>query len=67
MGLMALRPAPIQILHQEFHMTSGAQCFDYIVTDMVTSPPRLDALFAEKFIYLPNHFFSKGHSVQRDV
>ena len=67
MGLMALRPAPIQILHQEFLMTSGAQYFDYIVTDMVTSPPRLESLYAEKFIYLPNHFFSKGHAVQREV
>jgi protein O-GlcNAc transferase len=32
---MVLRPAPIQILHQEFLMTSGAQYFDYIVTDGV--------------------------------
>ena len=62
-----VEPAPIQILHQEFLMTSGAQYFDYIVTDMVTSPPRLESLYAEKFIYLPNHFFSKGHAVQREV
>jgi protein O-GlcNAc transferase len=67
MGLMALRSAPIQILHQEFLMTSGAQYFDYIVTDMVTSPPRLEKLYTEKFLYLPNHFFSKGHAVQREV
>jgi protein O-GlcNAc transferase len=67
MGLMALRSAPIQILHQEFLMTSGAQYFDYIVTDMVTSPSRLEKLYTEKFMYLPNHFFSKGHAVQVEV
>jgi len=66
-GLMALRPAPIQILHQEFLMTSGAQYFDYIVTDKVVSPLRLEGLYTEKFLYLPNHFFSKGHAVQKEV
>ena len=66
-GLLALRPAPIQILHQEFLMTSGAQYFDYIVTDEIVSPLRLEGLYTEKFLYLPNHFFSKGHAVQREV
>lgn len=66
-GLLALRPAPIQILHQEFLMTSGAQYVDYIVTDRVVSPLQLQSLYTEKFIYLPNHFFSKGHAVQKEV
>lgn len=66
-GLMALRPAPIQILHQEFLMTSGAQYIDYIVTDQVVSPLRLQNLYTEKFLFLPNHFFSKGHAVQKEV
>jgi len=66
-GLMALRPAPIQILHQEFLMTSGAQYFDYIVTDERVSPLRLEHLYTEKFMYMPNHFFSKGHAVQKEV
>ena len=66
-GLMALRPAPIQILHQEFLMTSGAQYIDYIITDKVVSPLRLEGLYTEKFLYLPNHFFSKGHRVQNEV
>jgi len=47
--------------------TSGAQYIDYIVTDKVTSPQRLDFLYTEKFIYMPNHFFSKGHAVQKEV
>eukprot|EP00804_Cyclotella_cryptica_P015203 CCRYP_000736-RC/>CCRYP_000736-RC protein AED:0.03 eAED:0.03 QI:41/1/1/1/1/1/3/486/927 len=66
-GLMALRPCPVQILHQEFLMTSGAQYIDYIITDKVVSPLRLDHLYTEKFLYLPNHFFSKGHAVQKEV
>ena len=66
-GLMALRPAPIQILHQEFLMTSGAQYFDYVVTDKVASPLENEGLYTEKFLHLPNHFFSKGHRVQKEV
>jgi protein O-GlcNAc transferase len=66
-GLMALRPSPLQILHQEFLGTSGGLYVDYIVTDKVTSPKHLADLYTEKFIYLPNHFFSKGHAVQDEV
>ena len=66
-GLMALRPSPVQILHQEFLGTSGGLYVDYIVTDKITSPPHLKDLYTEEFIYLPNHFFSKGHAVQEEV
>jgi len=66
-GLMALRPSPLQILHQEFLGTSGGLYVDYIITDMVTSPPANKDLYTEQFIYLPNHFFSKGHAVQEEV
>jgi protein O-GlcNAc transferase len=66
-GLMALRPCPVQILHQEFLMTSGAQYIDYIITDNVVSPRSLEHLYTEKFLYLPNHFFSKGHAMQKEV
>ena len=66
-GLFALRPAPVQVLHQEFLGTSGAHYIDYIVTDRLTSPKRHEDLYTEKFIYLPNHFFSKGHAFQQEV
>jgi len=66
-GLFTLRPAPVQIWHQEYLGTSGAQFVDYLFTDKVTSPPHLQHLYVEKLIYLPNHFFSKGHAVQKEV
>jgi len=66
-GLFALRPAPIQMLHQEFLGTSGAQYMDYIITDQITSPKTLEHLYVEKFIYMPNHFFSKGHAIQKEL
>lgn len=66
-GVFALRPAPVQIWHQEYLGTSGAQFVDYLFTDKITSPPHLQHLYVEKLIYLPNHFFSKGHAVQKEV
>lgn len=66
-GLFALRPAPIQILHQEYLGTSGSHHVDYLITDEVTSPPHLQSLYTDKLIYLPNHFFSKGHAMQAEV
>ena len=66
-GLFGLRPAPLQVLHQEFLGTYGGDYVDYIVTDPVTSPEDAADLYVEKFIYLPNHFFSKGHAVQDEV
>jgi len=66
-GLFALHPAPILILHQEYLGTTGAQYIDYIITDRITSPEHLEDFNTEKFMYMPNHFFSKGHAVQAEV
>jgi protein O-GlcNAc transferase len=66
-GLFALRSAPIQILHQEFLGTSGALYVDYVITDEITTPLSNENLFTEKFIFMPNHFFSKGHAYQIEV
>lgn len=66
-GLFSLRPAPIQILHQEYLGTSGAHFVDYLFTDLITTPPNLTHLYTEKLIWLPNHFFSKGHAYQVEV
>lgn len=66
-GLFALRPAPLQILHQEYLGTSGATYVDYLFTDAVTTLPTNEHLYTEKLIYMPNHFFSKGHAYQAEV
>merc|ERR1711933_693004 len=64
-GLYSLRPAPVQIIHQEYLSTSGGN-FDYLVSDEVVSPSHLHYLYSEKLILMPNHFFSKGHAMQKE-
>lgn len=66
-GLFPKRSAPIQILHQEFLGTTGSPYIDYLFTDERVSPLHLQHLYSEKFIYMPYHFFSKGHAVQKEV
>lgn len=48
----------------KLRLTTHALC---CFREQVVSPPHLADLFTEKFIYLPNHFFSKGHAVQAEV
>jgi len=66
-GLFALHPAPILILHQEYLGTTGADYIDYIITDRTVSPEHLEDDYTENFMYMPNHFFSKGHAMQDEV
>ena len=67
-GVFGLRPAPIQMLHQEYLGSSGALYVDYHFTDLITSPvEKTETFFTEKLIYMPNHFFSKGHAMQAEV
>lgn len=51
--ICALRPAPIQVTYLGFPGTSGADFFDYIITDRVVSPIEHEAFYSEKFAYLP--------------
>jgi protein O-GlcNAc transferase len=41
--------------------TSGASFMDYIITDIVTSPPDLVEQYSEKLAYMPNTFFIGDH------
>ncbi|NJL58351.1 MAG: tetratricopeptide repeat protein [Desulfobacteraceae bacterium] len=50
----ALGSAPIQISYLGFPGTSGAEFFDYILTDKIVSPKAHEAFYSEKFIYLPD-------------
>lgn len=38
----------------------GADYIQYIITDVVTTPPRLASLYTEKFIYLPHCFLANS-------
>lgn len=57
-GLFPLQSAPIQVAHQEYIATVAADFIQYMITDMIASPPSLEHLYTEKFIWLPQPFLA---------
>jgi protein O-GlcNAc transferase len=54
--ICALRPAPVQVSYLGFPGTSGADFFDYILTDRIVTPPDHAAFYTEKFACMPHCF-----------
>ncbi|KAL7674380.1 hypothetical protein ACOME3_000661 [Neoechinorhynchus agilis] len=59
--ILAMRPAPIQVLWLGYPNTSGASFMDYFITDAVASPLKYADQFSEKMAYMPNSFFIGDH------
>jgi len=53
LGVMALRPAPIQVLWLAYPSTTGSDFVDYIVGDPVLTPLEHQADFSEQIAQLP--------------
>ena len=55
-GVLARRPAPVQVSYLGFPGTIGADWIDYIVADPVVIPPEDRAWYTEKVVYLPDSY-----------
>lgn len=55
-GILAHRPAPVQIGWLGQAGASGNGCVDYVVADGFVLPPELSAYHTEKPLYLPHSF-----------
>jgi len=56
LGICALRPAPIQATYLGFPGTSGADFFDYVITDSIVTPIEHALYYSEKFVTLPDSY-----------
>lgn len=56
-GILARRPAPIQVAWLAYPATTGAPWMDYIVLDRGTAPPEMDQHCSEAIIRLPHTYF----------
>jgi protein O-GlcNAc transferase len=54
LGIFAYRPAPLQLTYLGFPGTSGADFFDYVITDRIVTPPEHARFYSEKFFYMPD-------------
>jgi predicted O-linked N-acetylglucosamine transferase (SPINDLY family) len=59
--ICALRPAPIQVTWLGFPGTSGADFFDYLITDKIISPPHHASYYSEKLVYMPHCYLMTDH------
>ena len=57
-GILAMRPAPIQVNYLGYSGTMGAPYIDYILADKVVIPAHHRQYFSENIIYLPHSFMS---------
>lgn len=54
-GILALRPAPVQVGYLGYLGTMGADFMDYIIADPFLIPPEHKKYYSEKVAYLPSY------------
>lgn len=55
-GILALRPAPIQVNYLGYPGTMGADFVDYLIADRFTIPPEKREHYTEKIVWMPDCF-----------
>jgi protein O-GlcNAc transferase len=59
--VLALRPAPIQVVYVGYPATLGGTLADYFIADGTAVLPRTDVFFAEKIARLPHCYAPASH------
>ncbi len=55
-GILAQRPAPVQVTYLGFPGTTALPEVDYVLADRYVIPPEAESFFTEKPLYLPDCF-----------
>ncbi|ALF56607.1 UDP-N-acetylglucosamine--peptide N-acetylglucosaminyltransferase SEC [Nostoc piscinale CENA21] len=55
-GILALKPAPIQVNYLGYPGTMGADFIDYMIGDAIVTPPEFADSFSEKLVILPHSY-----------
>ena len=61
-GILARRPAPVQVSYLGYPGTMNAPFVDYIIADERVIPEQNQVHYSEKVVYLPNSFFPTDRS-----
>jgi len=64
-GILALRPAPIQVNYLGYPGTMGADFVDYIIADRFTILPEMQQHYTEKVIWMPDCFMPNDRTRSR--
>ncbi len=66
-GILAQRPAPVQINYLGMPATMGTSCMDYIIADAWVIPPDHHLHYAEQILYLPDSYQATDDSRNIDA
>jgi predicted O-linked N-acetylglucosamine transferase (SPINDLY family) len=55
-GILARKPAPVQVSYLGYPGTTGAPFLDYIIADPWVVPEAMKAFFSEKVVHLPDSY-----------
>jgi predicted O-linked N-acetylglucosamine transferase (SPINDLY family) len=66
-GILAQRPAPVQINYLGMPATMGMSCIDYIIADAWVIPPEHHPHYSEQILYLPDTYWVTDDSRHIDV
>ncbi|MGD9025097.1 MAG: tetratricopeptide repeat protein [Desulfobacterales bacterium] len=56
LGILACRPAPIQVHYLGYPGTIGADFIDYLITDKIVTPIEHAPFYSEKLVFLPHSY-----------
>jgi len=59
-GLMAGRPAPVQVNWLGYPATTGSSSMDYVLADARALPLTDQPLYSERIVHLPDSYFAPG-------
>lgn len=55
-GILAHRPAPVQVNYLGYPGTMGADYIDYLIADRIVIPPENCRFYSEQIVYLPDSY-----------
>jgi protein O-GlcNAc transferase len=61
LGILACRPAPVQVHYLGYPGTTGADFIDYLITDRIVIPPEHACYYSEKLVFLPHCYQVNDH------
>ena len=56
LGILACRPAPVQVHYLGFPGTTGADFIDYLISDKIVTPIEHAPFYSEKLVFLPHSY-----------
>jgi predicted O-linked N-acetylglucosamine transferase (SPINDLY family) len=56
LGVMAYKPAPVQVTYLGYPDTTGVQAIDYRLTDALADLPQSQEFYTEELVFLPDGF-----------